>query len=52
MGRQAVFEGPRIPLATVVGYLRRGYNTEQIVEAFPALTPADVDAARRRGSVA
>lgn len=52
MGRQAVFEGTRIPLATVVGYLKRGYNTEQIIEAFPALTPADVDAARQRGSVA
>jgi len=52
MGRQAVFEGTRIPLATVVGYLERGYNTEQIIEAFPALTPADVDAARQRGSVA
>jgi DNA-binding transcriptional MerR regulator len=52
MGRQAVFEGTRIPLATVVGYLERGYTTEQIIEAFPALTPADVDAARQRGSVA
>jgi uncharacterized protein (DUF433 family) len=52
MGRQAVFEGTRIPLATVVSYLERGYNTEQIIEAFPTLTPADVEAARRRGSVA
>jgi uncharacterized protein (DUF433 family) len=52
MGRQAVFEGTRIPLATVVGYLERGYTTEQIIEAFPVLTPADVQTARRRGSVA
>jgi uncharacterized protein (DUF433 family) len=52
MGRQAVFEGTRIPLATVVGYLERGYTTEQILEAFPTLTAADVEAARHRGSVA
>jgi DNA-binding transcriptional MerR regulator len=52
MGRQPVFEGTRIPLATVVGYLDRGYTTEQIIEAFPALTPADVQTARQRGSVA
>jgi DNA-binding transcriptional MerR regulator len=52
MGRQAVFEGTRIPLATVVGYLQRGSTTEQILEAFPTLTAADVEAGRRRSSVA
>jgi uncharacterized protein (DUF433 family) len=52
MGRQAVFEGTRIPLATVVGHLERGFTTEQVLEAFPTLTAADVEAARHRGSVA
>jgi DNA-binding transcriptional MerR regulator len=47
MGRQPVFEGTRIPVATVVAYLKRGYTTERIIEAFPVLTPADVDEARK-----
>jgi len=48
MGRQPVFEGTRIPVATVMGYLERGYTTERIIEAFPLLTPADIDEARKQ----
>jgi uncharacterized protein (DUF433 family) len=48
MGRQPVFDGTRIPVATIVGYLERGYSTERIIEAFPDLTPADVDEARKQ----
>jgi uncharacterized protein (DUF433 family) len=48
MGRQPVFDGTRVPVATIVGYLERGYSTERIIEAFPDLTPADVDEARKQ----
>jgi uncharacterized protein (DUF433 family) len=48
MGRQPVFDGTRVLVATIVGYLERGYSTERIIEAFPDLTPADVDEARKQ----
>ncbi|WP_185020713.1 DUF433 domain-containing protein [Histidinibacterium lentulum] len=43
---QPVFEGTRIPVASVKRYLERGYGTDQILEEFPDLTAEDVDAAR------
>jgi DNA-binding transcriptional MerR regulator len=48
MGSQPVFEGTRIPVATVVAYLERGYTTERIIEAFPVLTATDVEEARKQ----
>lgn len=42
-----VFAGTRIRLSTVHDYLRHGYDTEAIIEAFPGLTGEDVDEARR-----
>jgi DNA-binding transcriptional MerR regulator/uncharacterized protein (DUF433 family) len=41
-----VFEGTRIRVSTVQGYLRNGYDTAAILAAFPDLGPADVDYAR------
>jgi DNA-binding transcriptional MerR regulator len=41
-----VFEGTRIRVSTVQGYLRNGYDTAAILTAFPDLRPADVDQAR------
>jgi DNA-binding transcriptional MerR regulator len=43
----AVFAGTRIRVSTVQDYLRHGYGTEAILEAFPDLQPVDVDEARR-----
>lgn len=41
-----VFDGTRIPVATVLRYLEAGYDAAGIIEAFPDLTEADVEAAR------
>lgn len=41
-----VFEGTRIPVATVQRYIEAGYDTDAILSEYPSLTPADVEAAR------
>ena len=43
-----VFAGTRIRVSTVQRYLRQGYQTEEILEAFPDLSVADVEEARRQ----
>lgn len=43
-----VFAGTRIRVATVQGYLQQGYRAEAILEAFPDLSLADVEEARRQ----
>ena len=43
-----VFAGTRIRVATVQRYLQQGYQTEAILEAFPDLSMADVEEARRQ----
>lgn len=45
-----VFAGTRIPVATVQRYLEAGYDTDAIISEYPSLTPADVEAARRRAA--
>jgi DNA-binding transcriptional MerR regulator len=47
-----VFAGTRIRVSTVQEYLRHGYGTAAILEAFPDLSAADVEEARRRLAVA
>ncbi|HEY5987371.1 MAG TPA: DUF433 domain-containing protein [Streptosporangiaceae bacterium] len=42
-----VFAGTRIRVSTVQDYLRKGFDTAAILEAFPDLDSADVDEARR-----
>jgi DNA-binding transcriptional MerR regulator len=42
-----VFAGTRIRVSTVQDYLRHGYDTDAILEAFPDLKPADVAEAFR-----
>src|SRR5258708_5825118 len=42
-----VFAGTRIRVSTVQEYLRHGYDTDAILEAFPDLKAADVDEASR-----
>ena len=47
LGNKQVFAGTRIPVATVRNYLVHGYSVEQVLEAFPDLTPDDVEIAKR-----
>jgi uncharacterized protein (DUF433 family) len=47
LGSKPVFAGTRILVATVQRYLQAGYGTEAIIEEYPSLTPADIQAARR-----
>jgi len=47
MGRKPVFAGTRVPVAAVAAYLDRGLPNDRILEAFPELTPEDLEAARR-----
>lgn len=46
LGSKPVFEGTRIPVATVQRYLERGMRMEDVIEAFPDLTEADIKLAR------
>jgi uncharacterized protein (DUF433 family) len=40
-----VFRGTRIPVDTVIAMLDRGCGPDEIIEAYPTLTIADLDAA-------
>lgn len=44
-GSKPVFRGTRVPVETVVDYLRAGKSREEILEAFPSLTEKDIEAA-------
>jgi uncharacterized protein (DUF433 family) len=46
LGSKPVLAGTRLPVETVRRYLDAGRTVEQIVESFPVLTPADVEAVR------
>ena len=45
--RDATIAGTRIPTAAIWDWLASGATTEQILEAYPGLEPADIEAARR-----
>jgi DNA-binding transcriptional MerR regulator len=47
----SIFAGTSIPVGTVQRYLQAGYDTEAIIREYPALTPADVAAAREYAAV-
>lgn len=46
-----VFKDTRIPLEAVQRYIERGYTNEQILEAYPDLTQADIALAQRELNV-
>lgn len=46
MGSKPVLAGTRVPVDTVRRYLRAGRTVEQILESFPTLTAADIEAVR------
>lgn len=46
LGSKPVLAGTRIPVATVQRYLDSGYGVNEILAAFPDLTPDDVAAVR------
>lgn len=48
LGSKEVFEGTRIPVATIVGYLEHGFDDDRILTSFPDLSPADIEVARGR----
>jgi len=47
MGSKPLFEGTRVPVATVSKYLMAGKSTREVLQAFPTLTAKDVERARR-----
>ena len=44
-----VIAGTRIPVATVLRYLVAGFTPAQVVQEYPTLTEADVEAVRHQG---
>jgi uncharacterized protein (DUF433 family) len=50
LGHKPVFAGTRVPVSAIMPYLKRGLPDEEILEAFPQLTKADITAARRDGT--
>jgi uncharacterized protein (DUF433 family)/DNA-binding transcriptional MerR regulator len=52
MGGKELVTGTRVPVETVRRYLRRGASVAEVVEAFPVLAPADVEAVQRTLTVA
>jgi uncharacterized protein (DUF433 family) len=47
LGSKEVFAGTRVPVGTVVRYLRAGKSEADVLAAFPTLTPEDIAMARR-----
>lgn len=47
VGSKPVFAGTRIPVDTVSQWLAHGFGPADVIEAYPDLTEADVDAARQ-----
>jgi uncharacterized protein (DUF433 family) len=45
LGGKPVFAGTRIPVGTVQRYLQAGYDADAILEEYPSLKPADIEAA-------
>jgi uncharacterized protein (DUF433 family) len=52
LGSKPVFAGTRIPVSSVVAFLRAGESTERILAAYPELYPEDVEAARDEAGLA
>jgi uncharacterized protein (DUF433 family) len=50
LGSKPVLAGTRVPVETVRRYLAAGRTVEQIVESFPVLTTADIEAVRAGGA--
>ncbi len=46
-GSKPIFAGTRVTVGAVQRYLEAGYSTDAIIDEYPSLTPADVEAARR-----
>jgi DNA-binding transcriptional MerR regulator len=46
-GSSPIFAGTRILVSTVQHYLHEGFDASAIIEEYPSLTPADIEAAQR-----
>ena len=42
MGGRACIRGMRIPVSVIVGQIAHGASTEEVIEDYPDLEPADV----------
>jgi len=47
LGNKPLLAGTRIPVDTVRRYLQAGRSTADVLEAYPDLTEADIEAVRR-----
>jgi DNA-binding transcriptional MerR regulator len=47
VGSKPVFAGTRLPVEKVKAYIDHGFTTPQILDSYPFLTEADVEATRR-----
>jgi uncharacterized protein (DUF433 family) len=52
LGSKPVFAGTRIPVASVVAFLGAGRSVDEVLAAYPQLSPEDVEAARSEAGVA
>lgn len=50
LGSKPVFAGTRIPIKAVQAYISSGKSDAEIIEAYPLLTPSDVEAVRALAS--
>jgi DNA-binding transcriptional MerR regulator len=51
-GSKPVFDGTRIPVQAVLEWLEQGFKHKRILDAYPDLVQADIDAARRHAVAA
>ncbi len=49
MGGKPVIRGRRVTPAMVLGLLARGATRDEVLQAYPVLEPADIDACLRYG---
>jgi uncharacterized protein (DUF433 family) len=50
MRNAPVIAGTRIPVSTVLSWIDAGYSDAAIIEQYPDLVPADIDAAKAHGA--
>jgi uncharacterized protein (DUF433 family) len=49
---QKVIAGTRIPVRAIVSFISENYSNQKIIEEYPSITEADIDAIRKAGLAA